>query len=87
MVLGSDDGAEALGPFPGHPELLYFLNTSSLLFRGKPVPRTTASVAVQFIGPASINRFLFTIPDLGGSLPVHTQQAGDVLVLAASRTE
>ena len=44
---------------------LYFLNTSSLLFRGKPLPRTSASVTVQFIGPASVNRFLFAIPDLG----------------------
>jgi hypothetical protein len=27
-------------------------------------------VAVQFIGPASINRFLFTIPDLGRGKPI-----------------
>ncbi len=68
VVLGSDPDAAALGPCD-HPEYLYFVNKSSLLFLGRPVPRTTATVAVQFIGPASINRFLFTIPDVGKDLP------------------
>jgi len=64
VVLGSEDGAEKLGP-ANSPHFLYFLNTSSLTFYGKDVPRTTARVEVQFIGPGSIVRFLFTIPDLG----------------------
>jgi cholesterol 7-dehydrogenase len=64
VVLGSEDGAAALGP-PNSPHFLYFRNTSSLQFYGKDVPRTAASVTVQFIGPGSINRFLFSIPDLG----------------------
>lgn len=56
VVLGNDAKAAQHCEAPG-PEYLFFLNTSSLQFCGKDIPRTTASVAVQFIGPASLNRF------------------------------
>mmetsp|Transcript_3957 Transcript_3957/g.11200 ORF Transcript_3957/g.11200 Transcript_3957/m.11200 type:complete len:455 (-) Transcript_3957:383-1747(-) len=64
VVLGSDHDAEALFLNPIGKEFLYFINESSLNFLGREVPHTTASVIVQFIGPA-LHRFVFTLPDLG----------------------
>mmetsp|Transcript_28143 Transcript_28143/g.50311 ORF Transcript_28143/g.50311 Transcript_28143/m.50311 type:complete len:477 (-) Transcript_28143:220-1650(-) len=71
VVLGSDGEAGELGLFPNTGEFLYFLNDSSLTFLGRPVPKTTAHVAVQFIGPA-LHRFIFTIPDLGRIVMIQT---------------
>jgi len=71
VVLGADEEAEEYGD-KGRPEILYFINTSSLQFYGRDVPRTSASVVVQFMGPASVNRFLFTIPDLGEIIMMQT---------------
>ena len=65
VVLGSEPEAVAMRLYPDLPQYLYFLNTSSLTFRGTDVPCSSASVTVQFIGPGSVVRFLFDIPRVG----------------------
>jgi hypothetical protein len=47
VVLGAEPEGSQLGPTSPSEQFLYFLNTSSLTFCGKPVPRTTASVQVS----------------------------------------
>ena len=71
VIFGKEPGATEYGP-AGHPEYLYFINESSLKFRGRALPHTSAKVVVQFIGPAGLNRFLFTIPDVGSILMFQT---------------
>mmetsp|Transcript_19932 Transcript_19932/g.33902 ORF Transcript_19932/g.33902 Transcript_19932/m.33902 type:complete len:90 (-) Transcript_19932:537-806(-) len=45
VVLGADEKAQELGE-AGHSEYLYFLNDSSLLLCGQPLPHTHAHVSV-----------------------------------------
>ena len=48
VVLGRDKDASLYGP-EGHPEWLYFVNASKLRVGGRDIPKTDATVVVQFI--------------------------------------